>query len=300
MAQLKPKPISPRALRAAAAYFERSDRHVWAPRQIERVLRHERPAWGIPPSISPRELLAFLERDEELQKLTLRSNGGYPAITRFARADASPYEIALSLRPSAYLTHGTAVFLHALTDRVPKTIYVNVEQSPKRAPASAPTQHTIDRAFSRQQRTSSYIFLHGGVEYVLLSGKCTRHLGVMTIPGSRAEPLAVTGLERTLVDIAVRPAYAGGVEQVLAAYEGAKERVDVDQIANTLAQLAYAYPYHQAIGYYLERAGVAPARTEPLRRLPMSLDFHLAHGMGETTFVERWRLRVPSWMEPGG
>ena len=61
----------------------------------------------------------------------------------------------------------------------------------------------------------------------------------------------------------------------------------------TLKQLGYVYPYHQAIGFLLERAGVEPARLEPLRALGLHFDFHLVHGMRERDYHAGWRLFHP-------
>lgn len=50
---------------------------------------------------------------------------------------------------------------------------------------------------------------------LLLSGKSTGDLGVESRQGANREELRMTGLERTLSDIAVRPTYAYGIYQVL-------------------------------------------------------------------------------------
>ncbi|MBK9319187.1 MAG: hypothetical protein IPM91_10410 [Bacteroidetes bacterium] len=66
---------------------------------------------------------------------------------------------------------------------------------------------------------------------------------------------AFTDLERTLIDIAIRPSYSGGVTEVLRAYELAKEKADIQKLRNYLTQMDFIYPYHQVIGFYLEKAG---------------------------------------------
>jgi hypothetical protein len=40
------------------------------------------------------------------------------------------------------------------------------------------------------------------------------------------------------------------------------------------------YPYHEAVGFYLERAGYRSYEMD-LRQQPMDFDFHLTHKMGE-------------------
>jgi hypothetical protein len=69
---------------------------------------------------------------------------GFP---RYVWGEASPFEVAISLRPRSYLSHASAVFLHALTAQLPRTVYVNKEQSPKPATSGELTQRGIDHAF---------------------------------------------------------------------------------------------------------------------------------------------------------
>jgi hypothetical protein len=51
-----------------------------------------------------------------------------------------------------------------------------------------------------------------------------------------------------------------------------------------LQELGYLYPYHQAIGFYLLRAGYDPESLVSLRELGLKYDFFLAHGMKKTKF----------------
>jgi hypothetical protein len=124
----------------------------------------------------------------------------------------------------------------------------------------------------------------------------TNQLGVITENvnyGEQSATVRLTIIERTLLDVTVRPAYAGGVSEVLKAYELAKERASVNRLAATLEKLGYVYPYHQAIGFYLERAGYKGASLDLLKRFPMNFDFYLTHQIGQKEYVKRWRLYVP-------
>ena len=81
-----------------------------------------------------------------------------------------------------------------------------------------------------------------------------------------AGPLRLTNLERTLIDITVRPVYSGGVFEVAKAFELAKEKLSVNSLTAMLKKLEYTYPYHQAVGFYLERAGYKSSLLDLLRK----------------------------------
>jgi predicted transcriptional regulator of viral defense system len=131
----------------------------------------------------------------------------------------------------------------------------------------------------------------------MVNGMHTNRLEVINMPFAydtdSSVPIDVTSLERTLLDITVRPVYAGGVEEVLKAFIRAKGRADIQSLVEILRKLDYVYPYHQAVGYYLERAGYCPEEIELVSAIPMEHDFYLTHYTGETVYVKHWRLHVP-------
>jgi len=267
---------------------------VFSVRDLEELFRKSLSDWDLPDRTKVSRWLEFLQTKGSLRKLTLQAKG-YTPLVRYVWGEVSAYRLAALLWKGAYLSHGSAVFLHGLTDDIPKTIYVNREQSPKPAPSGGLTQERLDMAFSRPQRSSAYVLTVDEFRIVMLSGKNTGRLGVEELPDPTAETrvLPVTQLERTLIDIVVRPAYAGGVTRVAAAFRGAASHVDVPLLVVTLRRLGYVYPYHQALGFLLERAGVEPARLQPLREPGMEFDFHLVHGMRDRDYDPSWRLFFP-------
>src|SRR5262249_12932158 len=163
----------------------------------------------------------------------------------------------------------------------------NQEQTSKPGPdPSSLSQESIDRAFRGQQRQSTMVYRSEGAQFLILNGKHTGQLevGTVRVPGRTDEAVLATKIERTLIDITVRPAYAGGIYQVLAAFRGARERMSVSTLLATLKRLAYVYPYHQAIGLYMQRAGYDAKQWERLRSIGLGFDFYLAHGLRDLAY----------------
>ena len=296
--QVMPKRGRPSKLQAARgqiiAHFEGLPRNVLTDADLASILFKRAGEWRLAANITVDKFARFLLEATAMRMVSIVPVGetSHRMVMRYVWADASPYAVAATLEPRAYLSHGSAVLLHGLSDQLPHTISVSREQSSQNRKTDTLTQEGIDRAFLQPERVSNALFTYDNFQFVLLHGKNTDRAEVGTIMYGQ-EQLPVTKLERTLIDIVVRPAYASGIYQVLEAYRRAQPDISASILLATLKKLDYIYPYHQAIGFYMQRAGYAPQQYERFRSLGLNYDFYLAHDLRDLSYDPEWRLHYP-------
>ncbi|MBN1698720.1 MAG: hypothetical protein JW881_14490 [Spirochaetales bacterium] len=241
--------------------------------------------------IKEKEIKRDLEKSGIIQIKILKSEH-YQDVKRISipSLNPTPYHYAVSLRGKAYLSHSSAVHLLGLTQQEPKVIYVNKEQSSKQESGDILLQENIDRAFSRPQRQSKYTFKIDGTKIILISGKSTGLAGVIN---DKTTGLPLTCLERTLIDITVRPRYTGGVFQVAQAFKEAVNEINSSKLLSIFNTLNYRYPYHQSLGFYLERAGAKREILDKLKEKGLKYKFYLDYSIFKPGFDESWRVFYP-------
>lgn len=267
-------------------------RTVFTERDLADILEDNRNDWKLPGSATVEDFIYFLINSKIFVLIELEFPSSVVKRYAFGGNEPSIYELACSFHEKAYISHYTAAFYHGLTDNIVKTVYINQEQSPKNENDWKPTQEAIDNAFSKSMRSTNRTTIYKGQKIHWLTGKNTRELGVLEEEGIR-----VTNIERTLIDLAVRPEYGGGVHEILTMYENAKNQVSVNKIYSYIKKLNHTYPYHQSIGFYLEKAGYKESSLRLLERIPIELDFYLDYELKDKSYSERWNLYYPAYLD---
>ena len=276
------------------AYFEALP-PVIRHKQMMGFLAKERAGWRLAQRTTIRDFIVFLKKQGKLKEHKFAFP--HQPETLYVWGEIPMMELPLHLKPRSYYSHYTAMRLHGLTEQVPKVLYLSYERSSDTQWGTSLTQSAIDEAFQRPARISNNTADFNDFQVLLINSANTGELGVLNHEAqlsleSRVS-LRVTNIERTLIDAAVRPAYSGGVFEVAKAFELAKNVVSVNAMGAMLSKLRFTYPYHQAIGFYLERAGYRASSLDLMRRFPMEFDFYLTHEMSATRYVPAWRLYVP-------
>jgi len=239
------------------------------------------------------EILEYLWETGKLKEATF----DFPSRreTRYLLGKITNFQLAQALKPNAYLAHRAAMFLTGLCDEAPETIHINVEQSQHhKRNTNTLTQGGIDQAFRNKTRVSNEVAEANGIKVCITHGQRTDQLGVETKKGANGELLFVTNLERTLIDITVRPIYVGGPKEVLKAYKKARH-LSSKKLFDMLKKMDFVYPYHQAIGFYLDASGAYSATDLlPFKKIKRDFDFYLDYRMTNPVYSSEWQIYYPA------
>lgn len=264
---------------------------VYNKTSLEKILNENRNKWKLPKSTTTEKFVTLLTENRVVKQIVFE----FPTrnVNRYLLKSPSIYEVIQSLKQNSYFSHYTAMQLNGLTGRDSTKILLNHEQSPKPKNYGSLRQESIDRSFGNPQRQTKNIAIYKDKNVYLLNGMATDNLGVYKMVKNE-KTIYTTNIERTLIDIVVRPLYSGGVYEILTAFRLAKGKFSVESLFDYLKKLDYIYPYHQSIGYFLEHAGgYKKSEISLLREFGIKFKFYLEHGMIDTDYDPYWKLYVP-------
>lgn len=281
------------AKKEIVAFFNSLTNPVLKHAEIGRILEANREEWKLTAGLTLNEFIDYLIKNSELRKVHVKLP--HRPETLYPWGVVTTFCLASNLKKNGYLSHYTAMQMHELTDQSPEIIYVNHEQRPQPKPQGPLVQSAVDRAFNGKQRESKNVATLGRRKVCVLNGKNTGRYGVEELKDRDGHPVQVTSLERTLIDIVVRPVYAGGVSEVIEAYRRASEKVQVNKLLATLRKVDYKYPYQQAIGFYMERCGSYPEKRLAMFEMDRpEIDFYLTYRMQDMEYSSRWHIYYPA------
>jgi hypothetical protein len=271
-------------------YFNESAGKIYALSDISEILNKNRKFWRLTNYLTTDKFIELLINGTELKKHKLKFSS--TEFTRYSWGKIDIINLALSLKKGGHLSHYSAISYHGLTEQIPKTVYISFEQSKKDIKSRELEQSQIDSAFANPTKLSNNYTVYDEQKIFLLNGMYTNQLGVET---DTERNVRVTNLERTLIDIAIRPEYSGGIFEVVKAYESASQIVSVNKMMSYLKKMNFIYPYHQCIGFYMMATRkYRDNQLELLRKLDKPMKFYLTHGIEEKSFSEEWNLYYPA------
>jgi predicted transcriptional regulator of viral defense system len=272
--------------------FDSLDQNVFELAELRNIFKENHSYWRLAMSMSCTKFINYLIKNSKLEKF--KFDFPYRAITRYTWGEVPFNELLLSIKPKCFFSHYTAMYFHELTEQIPKSIYINFEQDAKPRSKGKLVQDRIDIAFKNATRISRNVVEYKDYTIRLLNGMQTGNAGVTESFGHEGENIQLTDVERTLIDIAVRPEYAGGPFEVLKAYKLASNKVSINRLTALLKKINYVYPYHQIIGFYLDASGAYDqSQLDLMCKFKIDYNFYLMHQMTDMDYSKKWRLFFP-------
>ncbi len=270
-------------------FFRTSVIKSFSEKALNDIFSWKKEEWNISHSKSVRHLIEFLINE----KIILEHTFSYERGKRkniYLSGSFDEFTLFSGIQKLSYYTHYSSMYLHQLTQQIPKTYYLNFEHTSE-FPLIMISQKAIDSSFSKEQRKTTRGYTYKGKRVYLLNGKNTDRLGVIH-QFSNTQSYYYTDLERTLIDIAIRPVYSGGVFDVLGAFNSAKDIVNPVKLHDYLEKLQYIYPYEKVIGFYLERSGYSE-KVLQLFTKKSKYKFYLTYNIKNKEYSKRWNLFYP-------
>ena len=260
-------------------------------------------------SYSYKKFISYMEKNKYLLPIEFDTSLGYRHgwYSKYFE-DQSDFikniQVATAFLPKGYICLYSAMYFHKLTNQIPKVLYYNKEQKSTidfKEKKAEITQEVINRALQKEARKGK-LFIEDNIFRVhRIAGKDTNNIGVKleNIQGTKS---LIASIERTLIDIIVRPELSGGINQVVDAYKEVYQRdqdehvFSMNKLIQYLKKLDYIYPYHQCIGFLLEKAGFDASLLE--KRFDIKYDFYLLKGEVNSSkenldYSRKWKLYFP-------
>lgn len=277
-------------------YFDNSEKVIYSSHEIMNIFNFNKKKWNLTYSTTFPKFLEFLLTKSYLEEINVGLKVLYGWKINTYGNDII-YEIAINLKPRSYISHYTAMFLNNMTEQIPKTIYVTYDRENKLVNHNKKLEQSkIDLAFSKTKKKTEVSYNFQGYRFVLISSPSDEKIGVKNIVLSTGLVIPVTNVERTLIDIIVRPELSGGIPEIIKAYK-AIDTVQIAKLKTYLKKKDYVYPFEQSIGFCLEYAGIEKEKVDLFfESYQFKYNFYLDRNLENPNFSERWKLFYPNYL----
>src|SRR5262245_45075536 len=93
---------------------------VFSPQELARLFQEHRDKWWILSNVTSKNFIEYLQTELGLKQIILSGETHQQKFIRYLWGEATPIEVASTIRASAYLCHSSAVFVHGLTNQLPR------------------------------------------------------------------------------------------------------------------------------------------------------------------------------------
>ena len=214
-------------------------------------------------------------------------DGAY--LTRYSFHKDIPDEtLLLSLKKRAFLSMSSSLNYQGLSSYRDDFVFISQEQSPKEDyNHSKLTQEAIDNAFSKDYRRTKKVGKYNNKHIVFLEPKNTKEFGVIEING-----IKVSSVSRALVEMVVNVQYFRNTKELISVFKKIKSNIDIDEVFDIVEKFDFIYPYHQSIGYILEKIGFKREKLYKFKECVSKLNFYTDKKQDNYKYIAYWKMYV--------
>lgn len=273
-------------------YFESLKLKAFTKHDVMRIFSSMRDIWKIASYRNYYDFLKFLNEADILKPVKLKHLNTGSEKYVYTRPGIEHAYIGQTIKKDGYISFYSALYYHQLTLQIPKSIYVSYDKYLNRfASETTLTQDAIDKAFSKHQRMTSEVYRSesDNTRFFFIQRKSQSvDLGI-----EEHADLKITNLERTLIDCMIRPNYSGGVFEVLEAFKKATPLININKLDIYLSKMDYIYPYHQLLGFYLEKSGFNGDSLKIFEEKISPYNFYMTYNMSAKNLDAKWKIYYP-------
>ena len=271
-------------------YFAKNSLQIYKRKELYNILTLMRTEWNLALSVIPNSFIDYIIDKMNFNKIVF----DFPnrRETRYVRGKINFYRILSFINSRSYFSHLTALYFNNLLPKEPKEVYWNIEQPKKVIRSKILGQNSIDNSFNNKYRMTNNICEYNGYIIHGLNGMNSNNLGVV----EKGE-IRFTDIERTIIDTVVRPQYSGGIKNTLNMFQKVKSKIDVERVIKYLNKIKFVYPYHQSIGFYLERTKYPKETINLFSKMRTKYNFYLTNQNNNPKYSKKWRLYYPSELD---
>lgn len=269
-------------------------RKAFTTTDLQTIFHSNKDQWKLSTRTTYTKFIKYLVENKQLlkiKKLVHLETQSEKLIYTFKNANT--YDVITAIKKNGYLSYLTALVVHELTLQIPKTTYISEEIHDTYLHHNTLDQESIDKAFAKEQRTTTNIYKDDltNERYVFTERKMNiTNIGIIT---DNSLNYQTSNIERTLIDCVVRPQYSGGIFSVLEAFRNALDILDIVKLDSYLDDLNYTYPYHQLVGFYLEKSGYNTSLLTPFLNKVSRFNFYMTYNLSNKKFDPKWKIYYP-------
>ncbi|MCP4134737.1 MAG: hypothetical protein GY754_27430 [bacterium] len=209
------------------------------------------------------------------------------------------FDIALSLKKKSFLTGYLVFAFLGWTEYIPTIIHVNWKRNLFKKTNSPIVNDVLQKVAFKPKKASRLRFKYNDYEIMILNGQVIKkykqqHFRLLSEIAELPDYTETYVEERLIIESLINYHYFGGADIVWDAGIDQFLNLDLDLMYKIYKELDLIYPYANAIGYWMEKAGVSQKYLRKWEKMiDYNMQFHMFMGDGERrVWNKKWNLYV--------